>query len=120
MTEIFSNLFNHICNMWVSTLDISNQHLTVLPDLSTYTNLKILICFNNQITELNNLPNTLQKLYCSDNQIIELDIIPSTLRVLICPNNPFLLNYDYEISVENIKRYNIDKQNEQGLEPVLK
>jgi hypothetical protein len=28
-------------------------------------------------------------------------------------NNPFLSNYDYPITIENIERYNADKENEQ-------
>jgi len=53
----------------VTKLDLSEQNLQVLPDLSLYTNLQILCCFNNQLTSLDNLPPTLQELYCWDNQL---------------------------------------------------
>jgi hypothetical protein len=38
-------------------IDLSNQNLSKLPDLSTYSNLDLLDCRFNKINHLNNLPN---------------------------------------------------------------
>jgi len=54
----------------ITELDLSNKGLTKLPDLSIYSNLKILNCSYNQITSLDNLPLTLTELYCSNNPLI--------------------------------------------------
>ena len=64
----------------ITELDISNKELTKLPDdIHKYANLKKLICQNNNITSLNNLPPTLEILYCSFNNITSLDNLPVTL-----------------------------------------
>jgi len=68
-------------------LDLSLENLTVLPDLSLYTNLQILHCSFNQLTSLDNLPLTLQELVCDHNQITSLNHLPPNLQGLWCYNN---------------------------------
>jgi Leucine-rich repeat (LRR) protein len=74
----------------ITELDLSCRGLRELPDLRMYTNLKILHCSQNQLSELTNLPPTLQTLYCSENQLITLpnliEMTP-TLKYLWCGNN---------------------------------
>ena len=66
-------------------LNISNKSLTQLPDdIGKYTNLKVLYCWANQITSLDNLPPNLQELDCDCNP----------------------LTYDFEPTLANIRNYN--------------
>ena len=44
-------------------------------------------CSSNHLTQLDNLPCSLQKLCCISNQIVQLDNLPSTLLKLGCQNN---------------------------------
>ena len=95
----------------ITSLDLSNQQLDVLPDLSMYINLiklncncnnltaldnlppnlKSLCCCYNQITLLDNLPSSLLELYCYDNKLISLDNLPPNLLELYCYNNQITL-----------------------------
>ena len=68
-------------------LDVSNKNLSELPDISRFTKLQKLSCYNNQITQLDNLPNSLEELYCDNNQITQLDNLPNSLQRLFCTNN---------------------------------
>jgi hypothetical protein len=87
----------------VIELDLSNQELTELPDLILYTNLKILKCNYNKLTNLDNLPPTLTELHCFNNAITNLDNLPPSLQILYCNNNPLI--YDFEPTLENIRNY---------------
>ncbi len=58
-----------------------------VPKETRFTKLIELSCNNNEITCLDNLPNSLSKLYCSYNKISSLNILPSSLIVLYCDNN---------------------------------
>ena len=51
----------------VKKLDYSNKGLTELPELPT--TLERLDCSNNQLKELPSLPDTLEELDCSNNQL---------------------------------------------------
>ena len=104
----------------ITELDLSNQNLTELPNLSIYPNLKILYCSNNQITELNNLPPSLVEFYCNNNQITEINYLPERLQDFNCLDNPFILNYDYQIDFQNIIKYNKDKELEKMQMSILK
>ena len=74
-------------NVNVKEINLSNKELTVLPDLSRFTNLKKLDCSFNKIKKINNLPEGLENLYCENNQIKELNNFPKGLKVLVCHNN---------------------------------
>ena len=51
----------------ITELDISNRELTKLPnDIIKYTKLIKLVCDDNQLTSLHNLPLTLNELYCNE------------------------------------------------------
>ena len=71
-------------------LDLSNKQLNALPDLSKYTNLEILNCYNNNLTSLDNLPTTLKKLNCNHNNITNLDNLPPNLKKLKCSNTKII------------------------------
>ena len=108
----------------ITELNLSNQELDVLPDLSMYINLKILDCYNNKITSLDNLPSSLIELSCDNNNLTSLDNLPSSLKILYCYNNnltlldnlpsslkelscgcnPFI--YDFKPTLQNIRNYN--------------
>ena len=72
----------------ITRLDLSNKRLTKLPaDLLQYTNLQMLYCNNNQLTELHELPASLEILKCDNNQLTELPELPASLQTLSCSNN---------------------------------
>ena len=107
----------------IKELDLSEQNLRILPDLSLYVNLKklycgenyiisldnlppnlkILYCSDNNLTNLDNLPSNLEELYCCYDNITSLDNLPKNLKKLECSGNP--LNYDFEPTLENIRKY---------------
>jgi len=96
----------------ITTLDISYKNLTELPFwINECKNLEILDCSYNNITQLDNLQIRLKILTCSDNKITQLNNLPSTLKELNCYNNP--LKYDFKPTIENIRNYNIQNQNNQ-------
>ena len=97
------------CIFSITELNISNQELTqLLDDIAKYTNLQKLICNNNQITTLDNLPPKLENLICNGNKITTLDNLPLTLERLSCFNNPF--TYDFKPTLETIRNYNTTKK----------
>jgi Leucine-rich repeat (LRR) protein len=69
----------------VIRLNYSDQELTELPELPN--SLQSLWCDDNKLTSLPKLPNSLQKLNCSFNQLIELPKLPDSLQVLYCFRN---------------------------------
>ena len=71
----------------IKEINICNKNLSILPDLSIYTCLRKLECSGNKITQLNNLPYSLEELNCSNNQITQLNNLPSSLQKLDCPCN---------------------------------
>jgi Leucine-rich repeat (LRR) protein len=86
-------------------LDCSSNLLTSLDNLPH--NLQYLNCCNNQLTSLDNLPYNLQKLYCSYNKLTNLDNLPIKLQYLFNYGNQF--KYDFEPTLENIKKYNASR-----------
>ena len=79
----------------ITLLDLSNRNLTKLPNISRFIKLEILYCNNNQITQLDNLPNTLKILFCYSNQITQLDNLPNSLQSLDC-------SYDQITQLDNL------------------
>jgi hypothetical protein len=68
-------------------LNVSGMHITSLPDLTRFKNLKILYCYNNQLTALPTLPQNLQELYCSHNQLTSFPTLPQNLTKIYCFHN---------------------------------
>ena len=106
----------------INKLNLSTKKLITLPDdITKYINLIELMCDDNKInsldnlppglqklnctynniTSLDNLPPGLQKLDCSYTKITNLDNLPPGLQTLGCSNNP--LQYDFEPTIENIR-----------------
>jgi Leucine-rich repeat (LRR) protein len=73
----------------ISILYLDGSDLTELPDLSRFTNLRTLWCYDNQLTFLpDNLPDSLIEIYCPYNLITLLpDTLPKNLQVLYCYSN---------------------------------
>lgn len=90
----------------VEIMNLINNELTYLPDLSRFKNLKRLVCSYNKIKKLDILPKGLIQLYCSDNQIQELNNIPEPL-ILDCRYN-LLPSFDIQI----LKKIDIDRRKE--------
>jgi Leucine-rich repeat (LRR) protein len=70
----------------MTTLDLSNNNLTVVPDLSGYPDLAILYLNNNLLTDVGILPSTLTELYLQDN-FVEAMVVPPNLTTLNVLNN---------------------------------
>ena len=64
-----------------------NNQLTSLPQLPE--SLEWLFCYNNQLTSLPKLPEGLEELHCYNNQLTSLPKLPKSLRWLYCKHNPF-------------------------------
>jgi len=71
----------------IKGLYMSYKNLTELLDLSEYTNLKELNCDNNNLTELPELPNSLEILKCYNNNLTSLPELPNSLEYLDFDNN---------------------------------
>ena len=85
-------------------LDISDMELTELPDdLYLYPHLQILKCYENNLTQCDNLPQSLKILECWYNKITQLNNLPTGLDYLNCADNP--LEYNFEPTLENIRNY---------------
>ena len=72
----------------ITELSVCISKLSNLPDdIIKYTNLKKLICDYNEITQCDNLPQTLEILECGNNYITQLDNLPPNLIELNCADN---------------------------------
>ena len=73
----------------VETINCANEGISDLTGISHFTALKLLNCYNNQLTSLDVSKNTaLTYLYCYNNQLTSLDISKNTaLTVLDCGRN---------------------------------
>lgn len=84
------NINEYLINLPVNITEIklNNKNLTSIPDLSKFINLKILNCSFNKITSIpSNLPDSLEFLYMYDNDLTELHDLPSNLDTLCCCHN---------------------------------
>ena len=70
----------------VEIISIINN-LILLPNLDEFINLKILYCYDNQLTQLPELTNNIVALYCNNNQLTQLTKLPNKLNELYCQNN---------------------------------
>jgi Leucine-rich repeat (LRR) protein len=87
-------------------INISNKNLTYIQSLERFFQLKELICSYNQITQLDNLPNTLKELICSYNQITQLDNLPQNLKILDCSYNQIIQLDNLPQNLEILHCYN--------------
>jgi len=81
--EEYLNTIPSTCKM----INISSKNLQVLPNLTRFKNLEILICDNNNITSLPKLNKNLKILVCNNNQLSNLPRLPKNLEMLMCNNN---------------------------------
>jgi Leucine-rich repeat (LRR) protein len=89
----------------MTTLDLSNQGLSQVPDLSDYPNLSILLLNDNNLTDVGILPSTLTELYLQNNKIqslifvppslIKLNILNNRLRTIVIPETMTHLNASF-------------------------
>jgi Leucine-rich repeat (LRR) protein len=91
MFAILNNIIEHLEDgilneeTRVTELDLSNRNLKKLPDLSKYINLKKLNISYNQLTSIDDIPNSIEELDCCSNYIVKLpEHLPSKLRILNC------------------------------------
>ena len=63
-------------------LDLSSKQINGILNLDKFCNLTELNCSYNQITNLDNLPNSLTELNCWGNKITNLDNLPKSLIML--------------------------------------
>lgn len=77
----------------ITEIDVSFNAISDLTGIDAFTNLQVLRCNNNNLTNLNiNNLSTLSQLYCSNNQISTLNVSNLiNLRILSCGSN--LLSY---------------------------
>ena len=71
----------------ILTLNIECKGITSLPDLTRFKNLKELYCYNNQLTQLPPLNESLQRLHCYNNQLVILPTLNANLQHLYYNNN---------------------------------
>ena len=81
-----SNYINCLPNN-ITSINVSNQDLIYLPDLSRFKNLEVLHCYGNKLTSLPSLNENLKELYCSYNQLTSLPSLNENLKILNCSNN---------------------------------
>ena len=68
-------------------LNCNYSKLKVLPDLSRFTQLRVLYCSNNRLTSIDNLPDNIESIFCSNNRITCINNLPFWLGGLFCNNN---------------------------------
>ncbi len=86
----------------VSALYTNFSNIASMTGIASFTNLKVLSCYNNTITSIDvSALSQLQELYCYDNNIATLVVTGTALKRLDCFNNPFtLLNLTSLITLE--------------------
>jgi len=89
--EIFSKINNYDEIVYI---DCYNNQLTSLPKLPN--SLQELYCDNNKLTSLPKLLNSLQELDCSNNQLTELPELPKSLQILYYVGNKFIKTHKYK------------------------
>ena len=81
---------NHILPNLLKELDCWNNQLTLIPNLPN--SLKILDFSYNQLISFTNvqLPNSLEQLSCHNNQLSSLPDLPNSLKKIYCENNQLI------------------------------
>ncbi len=75
----------------VSALYVNFSNIVSMTGIGSFTNLKVLSCFNNDIASLDvSALSQLQELYCYDNSLTSLVIVGTALKRLDCFNNSTL------------------------------
>ncbi len=69
------------------SVDVSHKNIADLTGIEYFTNLLMLFCYNNNLTNLPILPHNLQTLECDYNQLISLPSLPNSLEDLRCMQN---------------------------------
>ncbi len=83
---------------YVESLDISNKNIKGLLDLDGFDKLKKLVCSNNKIDLIINLPDSLKYLDCSYNLIEQFNCISNNLDYFNCKKNPLtILYYSFDV-----------------------
>ena len=73
----------------VSALYTNFSSITSITGIASFTNLKVLSCFNNSITGIDvSALSQLEELYCYDNSLTSLVVVGTALKRLDCFNNP--------------------------------
>jgi Leucine-rich repeat (LRR) protein len=72
----------------INVIDISCKNITYIPEsIIRFQNLHKLYCYQNQLTYLPVLPESLQEFSCGNNQLTCLPALPESLKILDCHNN---------------------------------
>ena len=118
-----SNIFLNSSNKFVASnlALLSSKNLNELPDLSKYTNLEILYCYENKLTKLPKLPQLLVKLYSDivelENELINelLDKTPELAEEIKRRNSKFTYNLLMRIiKLSNILINQLDNSNQEN------
>jgi len=86
----------------IEVIDVRNSFLTYLPSLTRFKNLIVLLCENNQLTFLPDLPENLVELRCSNNQLTFLPDLPENLVELWCSNNQLIFLPDFPVNLRHL------------------
>jgi Leucine-rich repeat (LRR) protein len=88
VTPLTKNILNNLPQD-ITLLDCSNLRLKKLPKLSHLTNLRILYCYDNNLTEIPLLPPSVVAIYCHNNRITNLNclLLSTHINTIVCHNN---------------------------------
>ena len=80
----------------VAALYVNFSSISLLTGIESFTNLKILSCYNNNITTLDvSMLPLLQELYCYNNSLTSLNVSNTALKRLECQYNYLLTTLNY-------------------------
>ncbi len=85
-------------------LELSGYGIEGILDLGNFPVLETLVCVNNTITIITNIPESIKKINCDNNLIMRLEITPlhTNLIKLSCVNNKFEFLTELPESLESI------------------
>jgi len=106
MTETFYSILeieNYSKKKNIKEISIENINENLPKNIfDKFIKLKILICEDNNFTELPNLPDSLTELYCDNNQLTVLPSLPKKLNNLHCNKNKLIVLPDLPDSLQNL------------------